>query len=262
MKNERRETEGSEYVPAEISGLLNGMEEEPIYVMTVELEEGKSQAIKIYADSTPNELAFEFCKKNNLNITAMNYLTEQIKVLLDQLYNKLELVKRNTGLISEDEHQCIQEVDEENYQTEARKSGGNSLTPNSRFNYIEGTNENDSEKCNRKINKLKRQNEKIYNTKTEIKSDNIKPSVASEIKQKSFNEERTENKRDLTKNSNEEEKTNERFFNNKAISYELKTDKNSNIINPFNKYKELESPKRDSTNKKLIHDKNHELSRF
>ena len=41
----------------------NELGEEPIYVMTVELEKGKSESIKIYSNSKPEELAFSFCKK-------------------------------------------------------------------------------------------------------------------------------------------------------------------------------------------------------
>jgi hypothetical protein len=95
---------------------------EPIYVMTVELEEGSSQSIKIYADSTPEELAFEFCKKNNLDINAMKYLTEQIKNLLEELNNEnMEnaQLQENHNIL---ENECIQEVDEEEIGSDTRKT--------------------------------------------------------------------------------------------------------------------------------------------
>ena len=39
--------------------------EEPIYVMTLALEKGKSEKIEIFANSDPSELAYNFCSKNN-----------------------------------------------------------------------------------------------------------------------------------------------------------------------------------------------------
>ena len=58
---------------------------EPSYVMTIELEKGKSDIIKIFIDSSPDELAFEFCKKNNLNLRAMNFLSGEISKLLSKI---------------------------------------------------------------------------------------------------------------------------------------------------------------------------------
>ena len=92
---------------------------EPIYVMTVELEEGSSQSIKIYSDSTPEELAFEFCKKNNLDINAMKYLTDQIKNLLEELNENMGHVESAENQIEND---CIQEVDEEEIVSDTRKT--------------------------------------------------------------------------------------------------------------------------------------------
>jgi hypothetical protein len=58
---------------------------EPSYIMTIELEKGKSDIIKIYSDSTSEELAFEFCKKNNLNLKAMQFLSSEIGKLLSKM---------------------------------------------------------------------------------------------------------------------------------------------------------------------------------
>jgi len=58
---------------------------EPSYVMTIELEKGKSELIQIFIDSNPDELAFEFCKKNNLNLNAMKFLSSEIKDLLAKI---------------------------------------------------------------------------------------------------------------------------------------------------------------------------------
>ena len=57
--------------------------EEPIYVMTLALEQGKSEKIEIFSDSDPSELAYNFCQKNNLDFNALDYLREQITHLLE-----------------------------------------------------------------------------------------------------------------------------------------------------------------------------------
>ena len=63
----------------------------PIYVMSLELEDGEIAKIKIYSDSNPNELAQEFCKKNNLDPDAAEYLASQIEALIQQFNNEENL---------------------------------------------------------------------------------------------------------------------------------------------------------------------------
>ena len=63
--------------------------DEPIYVMTLALEQGKSEKIEIFANSDPSELAYNFCSKNNLDFNALDYLREQITNLLEN-YTKNE----------------------------------------------------------------------------------------------------------------------------------------------------------------------------
>jgi len=56
----------------------------PIYILTVELEEGRSEFIHIYSDSVPNKLAYDFCSTNKLEFNALNYLTQEIGKLIEQ----------------------------------------------------------------------------------------------------------------------------------------------------------------------------------
>ena len=60
---------------------------EPIYVMTLAVEEGKSEKIEIFSNSDPSELAYNFCSKYNLDYNTLDYLKEQITNLLE-IYNK------------------------------------------------------------------------------------------------------------------------------------------------------------------------------
>ena len=103
--------------------------DEPIYVMTLALEQGKSEKIEIYANSDPAELAYDFCNKNNLDFNALDYLKEQITNLLES-YAKNEnneneendnIEENNTENINVPEIEEIQEDQEFNI-TENTKS--------------------------------------------------------------------------------------------------------------------------------------------
>ena len=59
--------------------------DEPLYVMTIELDEGKSSNVKIFLDSKPEELAFDFCKENNLDYSSMRACHSALK-LEDETY--------------------------------------------------------------------------------------------------------------------------------------------------------------------------------
>ena len=92
----------------------NKKNEEPVYVMTVELEKGKSENIKIYSNSKPEELAYEFCKKNNLDFSSLSYLTNEILNLIKDID-----ISNNNNLL---ENEPIEEVDEEYYTQSVEKS--------------------------------------------------------------------------------------------------------------------------------------------
>ena len=83
----------------------NQKKEEPIYIMTVELEKGKNESIKIFPSSKPKELAYEFCKNHNLDFSSLSYLTEEIT----NLFKKVP-IKKEINIIEK-----IDEVDEEEY---------------------------------------------------------------------------------------------------------------------------------------------------
>ena len=108
--------------------------EEPIYVMTVELEKGKSESIKIYSDSKPDELAYDFCKLHNLDFSSLTYLTTQIKKLFESIPPTSPSVLSNSLRPNQE---CIVEVDEEDNQTSDQR-GVSSLTAHSRSNSNSG----------------------------------------------------------------------------------------------------------------------------
>ena len=62
----------------------NEEQKAPILVMTLEVEEGNTKQIKLYSDSNSGEVAFSFCKENNLDYEYLTHLKEQIDLLLAQ----------------------------------------------------------------------------------------------------------------------------------------------------------------------------------
>lgn len=80
MEDERTHT----FPNCETSGQEQTKQQDPIFVITLELEEGKPKQIQIYADSKPGELAFEFCKENNLDFESLKNLKAQIENLMNQ----------------------------------------------------------------------------------------------------------------------------------------------------------------------------------
>ena len=79
------------------------------FIMTIEVEEGRNDKIYIYFDSTAEDLAYDFCKKNNLDFSSLRYLTDEIGKLIKKLHDK-----KNADV--------IQEVDEEDKISEINKS--------------------------------------------------------------------------------------------------------------------------------------------
>ena len=67
-------------------------EEDPIYVMTVELEKGKSETIKIFQNSKPEFLAYEF------NFNRKQFLMG--KYLMESFLIDLKNTKYNSSMIS------------------------------------------------------------------------------------------------------------------------------------------------------------------
>ena len=66
---------------------------EPIYIMTLELEKGKPEKLKIYSDSDPLQIASNFCKEHNLDYNGLDYLRQKIETLLTQNNIKLNSEK-------------------------------------------------------------------------------------------------------------------------------------------------------------------------
>ena len=182
--------------------------DEPIYVMTLALEQGKSEKIEIYENSDPAQLAYNFCSKNNLDFTALDYLKEQITNLLEsyakneneeecnnneETYEKIEVDDNNNEDINIPEIEEVQESQEFNV-TENRKK-------NSKEKKKEISNDEIIGEIN--IDELQN-NKKNSNNRNERNKIDIKDDFNNE-KDEIFNEKMTnnENKVNSKMNSNE-----------------------------------------------------------
>ena len=63
---------------------------EPIYEMTIESEKGRKEIINIYSNSKPEEIAYNFCKENNLDFETLELMVNQIKKLMKSISNKAD----------------------------------------------------------------------------------------------------------------------------------------------------------------------------
>ena len=68
---------------------------EPIYEMTIESEKGRKEIINIYSDSKPEEIAYNFCKENNLDFETLELMTNQIKKLMKIITTKKDEKQKN-----------------------------------------------------------------------------------------------------------------------------------------------------------------------
>ena len=102
----------------EVNNNLSKMDDSEPYIMTIQLDT-KTDKIKLFNNSNPAELAFEFCKKNSLDFETLNYLTDEITKIL----KKNVLDNRCGNRIYND---CIEEVEnEEDIKTESKLTENN-----------------------------------------------------------------------------------------------------------------------------------------
>ena len=68
---------------------------EPIYIMTLELEQGKATNVEIYKDTDPNELAYQLCLQYELDQDAMEFLKQEIYKLMEMHSSGEEINEAN-----------------------------------------------------------------------------------------------------------------------------------------------------------------------
>ena len=74
--------------------IMNNLDNKNVKVLSIELNENNQKFLKIYPDSKPEELAYEFCLENALDFESLKILTKEIKNALNQ---NNDSIKRTTS---------------------------------------------------------------------------------------------------------------------------------------------------------------------
>ena len=79
---------------------------EPIYKMTIESEKGRKEIINIYPNSKPEEIAYNFCKENNLDFKTLELMISKVKILIETMAKKKDLNEKE-NINSENDKKII-----------------------------------------------------------------------------------------------------------------------------------------------------------
>ena len=142
MNTEKTEIKSRQEKKDELNTYKNNR---PFYLMTLETNNGEYKQIKIYQNSDPFEISYNFCKDNNLDFESMKYVKKKIK----------EIIKK----FNEDEHYII--VDEENYEDENEDED----EYKKRINLKEGKKNKNKKSTNELICSLIKKNFKLNHSK-------------------------------------------------------------------------------------------------
>jgi len=142
------------------TNIENQNEKQEIMILAIELGDNEKKFLKIYNDSKPEQLAYDFCLQNNLDFDSLQELTEEIKNALRQkviLANSIANTNNNNILNN-------QVLTESNINKENTIENLSNLLNN---------NNNNSNKVNINNNNSELKNKNKYSSNTKIKSKNI-----------------------------------------------------------------------------------------
>ena len=242
--------------------------EKSFFIMTLECENGKFDQIKIYPDSEPEELAFNFCIQNDLDCSTMKYITQEIKELLIQF-------KKNNDLqeFSEQFFKQQKEIDK-NFENEIynnfdfnhhnkNKIENSNINEKSKFKNENGENlsfkiENDNNIDNKLIEKSNKYNENNLKQNNEKFNDNkshhSKKSIYENNKENSIENGKSEHNKSLFEKKSLNEKSDNNTFN--EIQFVEENNSNEKEFLSQNESSELSSSFLSKDTGKKINDNN------
>ena len=196
-------------IKKEINNNSNNTEDAQFYLITLEDNNGEHQQIRIFKNSDPSEIAFNFCKENNLDFKSMKYIKKNIQKIIEQFDEP-----NHKLFFLDNSYSSIQEVDEENLGSENTIRSKNSIV----------INENNKEK--------NKNNKEKNNINSVIIEDNIKENENED--DENINKEKIEQR----ENVNNEKKEKDLNDNNKEINEQkiniptiINNDENSKLLN-------------------------------
>ena len=227
---ENNETNMNSENPSSIESpknLDNNDDKKPFFLMTLEDNLGKCQQIKIYQNSNPSELAFNFCKENNLDFSSMKYIKANIKAIIRKFNDT-----QQKGLLYNNNNNSIkEEEDEDDYLTE-RTIKSNEKQKNK--NIDEENKLNEEEKKNNELNDINNNNNEENNSNEE----NDKNENRSVNKENNNEENNDDNNCDNIENINgnkESIKNDEKDNNNNNNDEIVKSNKSMKLVDKENK---------------------------
>ena len=118
------------------------------YLITLEDSNGEHQQIRIFKNSDPSEIAFNFCKDNNLDFKSMKYIQKNIEKIIKQFDEP-----NHKLFFLDNSYSSIQELEEENLGSENTFKSKNSIINENNYykdkNYIaKNNNENNINNIN------------------------------------------------------------------------------------------------------------------
>ena len=228
----------------------NNEDKKPFFLMTLEDNLGKCQQIKIYQDSNPSELAFNFCKENNLDFSSMKYIKSNIKTIIKKFNDP-----QQKALIYNNSNNSIKEEDDEDdYLTEG------TIRSNERQINKEEEEENKAKEPKKKSNFVDNKNNKkdnINNKDKEIFDENSEYEIISESNDNNIykelyglnNNNNDSNVQEINENENrgsnlkeKDEKENNDItnnLNNKSIKSIEKDNKSTEVIKSLNTFSKM-----------------------
>ena len=220
----------------------NNEDKKPFFLMTLEDNLGKCQQIKIYQNSNPSELAFNFCKENNLDFSSMKYIKSNIKTIIKKFNDP-----QQKALIYNNSNNSIKEEDDEDdYLTEG------TMRSNERQINKEDEEENKTNELKKKSNfESNNNNKKNINTNDkEVNVGNVDYEMKSENKD-NINKEKDEvnnNNNSNEKNINEKENKE----NNLKEKDDIKDENENNDINNNRNSKSIKSTEKENKSNEVI----------
>ena len=206
---------------------------DPIYVMSLELGD-KIEKIKIYPDSNPLDLAKNFCIKNNLDMSAVDYLKQQIEQLIIEYNNDEEEGDENEEknmVINDDENsdEILEEFDMGNNIENNMEKNMENIKINENKNSNEKNNDGDNKNRKEIISNIEKEENNGLKSNTIERDDNkIEMCDENNIENKKNQNIESANENNLKVRSSEKKKENDESNNDNNI-YE--NNQNDNIIN-------------------------------
>ena len=158
--------------------LNQNLEKKELMTLAIDLGENIKKYLKIYSDTKPEELAYNFCYVNQLDYNSLNQLTEQIRKIIKNNKNspKKESIEKNNFSNNDDYSKYISKTN-----GEKKINKQNQLFENVKYISNKSIYKN---KLNNSFNYNKGNNFERKNSNKKLNNSYYSPTISSSTKQK------------------------------------------------------------------------------